>query len=230
MLASLFSRRTQIGVAARLIRAQEEERALVARELHDDIGQSLALLTMKLATLELGKSGSPSERVQVEDLRLLAEKIGKDVQSLSHGLHSASLELVGLTCAIRQQCAELAKSNEFTVQSKISEVPRNLDKDIAVCLFRVAQESLRNIVKHSNAREVFIGLSADSDKIHLLVSDDGVGFDIASKDSRLGLGLTSMRERLRMLRGGKLSVISARGEGTRIEAVVSLRGNVQSIA
>jgi len=215
------SEATSTEFAAHLLRAQESERASIARELHDDIGQSLALLSIKLKKLELDKRGSPDERVLVEDLCRLSDKITLDVQRLSHGLHPASLEFLGLTNAMRQQCAEFAENSDSKVEYHLGEMPRTLEKEIAVCLFRVLQESLRNIVKHSSAEKVTIDLSAELDRLRLQVRDDGVGFDTAADNSRSGLGLTSMRERLRMI-GGKLTVTSAPGQGTQIEAFAPL--------
>ena len=208
-------------LAAHLIRAHEEERALIARELHDDIAQSLSILHIKLKRLELGMSGPPDVCMQIEDLCRLSRKIADDVQHLSHGLHSSSLDLLGLAVATRQLCAEFVGSRDSKLEFNLGEIPQNLDKDIALCIFRVLQESLRNIVKHSRAGTVTVDLSADSDKIRLQVCDDGVGFDPAANSSRPGLGLISMRERLRLVRG-KVAVTSARGEGTRIEAIVPL--------
>jgi signal transduction histidine kinase len=210
--------------AARLIRAQEEERTLIARELHDDIGQSLCALNLMLVQLGEKMSGAPGKCTLIEDLCRLSERIADDVQRLSHGLHSTSLDILGLSVATRVQSAEFAKHSDVKVVCEIGTIPRNLDRDIAMCLFRILQESLRNIKKHSRAGRITIHLFADSHKICLQVRDDGVGFDPATDTTQLGLGLISMRERLRLIRG-KLTLTSARGNGTVVEASVPLPAN-----
>jgi PAS domain S-box-containing protein len=207
--------------AGRLLRAQEEERSGIARELHDDIGQKLALLTNKLELLESQMSAFPDKRDAIKDVGTMAMKVAHDIQRLSHGLHSSHLELLGLANATRKLCRDFAEHNEAKVECNVEGIPQNLDKNVATCLFRVLQEGLRNTIKHSNAKKVTISLSAHSNKIRLQLCDDRVGFVPSTETRRLGLGFTSMEERLRLVRG-TLTVSSTPGHGTRIEARVPL--------
>ncbi|HXZ28717.1 MAG TPA: PAS domain S-box protein [Terriglobales bacterium] len=203
-------------LAGRLLRAQEEERARIARELHDDIAQRLALLTIRLGQLE--KEASLAEDAErVADLRRQAKQLSLDVSHLSHLLHSSYLENLGLAAAVENQCREAAKLHHLEIECKVRDLPRMFDHDVALSLFRVLQEALRNIIRHSHADKVQVDLLADAAGIHLRVSDDGVGFDPAAPGNREGLGLVSMRERLRLV-GGSLTVTSQPGRGTRVEA------------
>ncbi len=204
-------------VTRRLLRAQEEERSLIARELHDDIAQSLAVLNMRLHQLERKAQRSPRQRAAVADARGLALKIANDVERLSRGLHPSQLEQLGLAAAVRDWCGDFARHSGFRMECRLGDIPRDLDLDVTGCLFRILQECLRNIAKHSQAGHVSVELSAGSGQVRLQVSDDGIGFDPASATP--GLGFVSMRERLRLV-GGKLELTSAPGKGTRVEATV----------
>ena len=144
------------------------------------------------------------------------------MQRISHGLHSASLELLGLAAAAATHCGEYALHSRAEVQYNIGEIPRDLDRDIAVCMFRVLQEGLRNVAKHSNAAHVRVELSLESNQIELTISDDGVGFDPEAESAGPGLGLASMSERVRLL-NRQLAVTSSFGRGTQVTARVPYR-------
>lgn len=209
-------RRTQ-GVlpdmSRRLIDAQEQERTFIARELHDDISQRIALLAVGLEQLkeEVMETGRASHAHLCQRLF----DLGKDVQSLSHRLHSSKLEYLGLTAAARSFCREFSDQERVQIDFVDEGVPRTLPKEIALCLFRIMQEALHNALKHSGVRHFQVELGAGSEDIHLSVSDSGRGFDPASETASSGLGLTSMRERARMI-NGELTIESHPNGGTTI--------------
>lgn len=208
-------------VSRRLIEAQEQERNRIARELHDHIGQRLALLAIELEQFQQDPPELADVRRRMGELEKQAREIASDVQALSHELHSAKLEYLGLVVAMRAHCQELAEQTTMKVDFKGQDVPSPLPPHISLCLFRVLQEALRNAVKHSGARQVEVGLWGTSDGIQLAVSDHGIGFDReAAKQSR-GLGLVSMEERLKLL-NGTLSIESRPNRGTTIRARVPL--------
>jgi PAS domain S-box-containing protein len=189
----------------RLLQAQEEERLRIARELHDDFGQRLAVISM-----ELQGAGKVLEHVR---------ELAFDLQSLSHRLHSSSLEHFGLVVATRRLCSEMGERLGVRIDFHSEHIPRNLAYDIRLCLFRVIQEALQNTVKHSNAKKVELSLVGSDKQIKLTIHDTGVGFDTTSPDTARGLGLISMRERLKLV-NGDFSVHSAIDQGTTIRATV----------
>ena len=191
----------------RLIRAQEEERARIARELHDDIGQRFSLLTARLTGVS-------------EELHTEAAAIGVDLQTLSHELHPAKLGLLGLSGGLERLCGEVAEQHRVTVEYEGREIP-GLPSDISVGLFRILQEALHNFVKHSGVAHCRVRLSATREWIHLTVCDSGVGFDLAASKTGRGLGLISMAERIKLL-GRKLSFETQPGRGTMVHARVPL--------
>jgi signal transduction histidine kinase len=201
----------------RLIEALEQERARIARELHDDIGQRVALLTIELE-LQQNSPNLPDEvRNRIGELRRQSFEIAMDVQSLSHRLHSSKLEYLGLAAAMRLFCKEFGELQKVEVDFKTYDLPSPLSPDISLCLFRVLQEALRNSAKHSGVRHFEVRLWAMSGEIHLTVVDSGVGFNVeAAKESR-GLGLISMEERIELL-DGTFSVESQLQRGTTIHA------------
>jgi signal transduction histidine kinase len=212
------------ALTGRLIAAQEEERARIARELHDDFSQRLALLGIGLG--QLWKKLSPNEVEQRENvLEMLrgTKEMSSDLHTLSHQLHSSKLEHVGLVPALHGLCKEISEKYKIEVHFSESEGAVNVPKDVALCMFRVAQESLGNIVKHSGAREAQVQFSANAIGIGLRIFDQGKGFDPAMKNPAAGIGLIGMSERLRLV-GGRLLVKSETGRGTEIlaEAPVAL--------
>ena len=211
--------RAQLG--GRLIQAQEDERTRIARELHDDINQRLALLANGLQQLEhisaeSRNNGFPQAN-QIHGLWQLSSEIAIDIQHLSHRLHPSKLHYLGLGAAVRELCQEFSRQHKIPVECRVPGLSPDLDENASLSLFRTAQEALRNVAKHSQARHVKVELVRQSNQVRLRVSDDGVGFnsDRASKNG--GLGLISMRERLRSA-GGQLVVWSRPSFGTQIEA------------
>jgi signal transduction histidine kinase len=205
----------------RLIEVLEQERARIARELHDDIGQRVALLTIELELQQNSPDLPAAVRSRIGELRKQSFEIATDVQSLSHSLHSSKLEYLGLATAMQLFCKEFAELQSVEVDFKTHDLPSPLSYNISLCLFRVLQEALRNSVKHSGVRHFEVRLWATSDEIHLTVADSGVGFNVeAAKESR-GLGLVSMEERLKLV-DGTFSVESQLQRGTTIRARVPL--------
>jgi signal transduction histidine kinase len=203
----------------RLIETLERERARIARELHDDICQRIALLTIELELQQNSPDLSAEARSRIGELRKQSFEIAADVQSLSHRLHSSKLEYLGLVEAIRLFCREFSELQKVEVDFNTHDLPSPLSQDISLSLFRVLQEALRNSAKHSGARNFEVRLWAMSGEIHLTIADSGVGFNTeAARESR-GLGLISMEERLKLL-DGTFSVESQLQRGTTIHARV----------
>lgn len=206
--------REQSRVAAALsrlmIEAQEQERSRIARELHDDIGQRLSLLTIALA----GES---------RELQEQAAEIAADVQSLSHELHSSHVELLGLAESTRAFCVAFSKRRNAIVQCDIQDLPRDLTPQTCVALFRVLQEALHNAAKHSGVRVFTVQLSAPNGEVHLRVGDRGQGFELKRAKAGPGLGLKSVEERIKLV-GGYCSIETRTGMGTIVEAVVPIVG------
>ncbi len=206
----------RLKLSGLLITAQEQERASIARELHDHINQRLALIAIELQQLtQLRGDLGASERAKLERLFALTTDVSHDVQSLSHHLHSSQLQHLGLLAAVRSLCEECSRTGLATVCTSTG-VPGQVDPDLSLAMFRVVQESLRNAGKYSCAKVVKVELHWTPGHLSLCVADDGIGFDPAV-GVEAGLGLISMQERLRLV-GGELTITSAPGKGTRIEA------------
>jgi signal transduction histidine kinase len=204
-----------------LIEAQEQERTRIGRELHDDIGQRLALLAVQLQQLHEDRLILPEVRTRMGELQKQISEIADDIQSLSHELHSAKLQYLGIAGAIRGFCQEFAEQQKVEIDFNAHDLPRPLSPEISLGLFRVLQEALHNSAKHSGVRHFEVRLWGTSDEIYLTVKDSGAGFDReAAKESR-GLGLISMEERLKLL-NGTLSINSQPKGGTTIRARVPL--------
>jgi PAS domain S-box-containing protein len=215
-------------VSRRLVEAQDQERNRIARELHDDIGQRLALLSIELDQLQ-GASNLPEVRRRMGELHRQAGEITSDIQTLSHELHSTRLDYLSPVVAMRSLCREIGQQTKVEIEFKNQDLPGPLPPEISLCFFRVLQEALRNSVKHSGARYIEVGLYGTPDEVHLAVIDFGVGFDReASKESR-GLGLVSMEERVKIL-NGTLSIESQPNRGTTVRASVPLRWSRDSAA
>jgi PAS domain S-box-containing protein len=209
-------------VSGQLIEAQEKERSRIARDLHDDICQRLALLSMEIEQARRG-SGGPLDATKqnLEDIRKHCSEITRDVQSLSHQLHSAKLDYLGVVTAINSFCLEFSKQHQVNIEFVDSNVPRRLPKDISLCLFRITQEALQNSVKYSGTDQFYVVLSATKNLIQLVVYDEGKGFDVEAAKKNRGLGLVSMQERINLV-NGTFSVESKPGKGTKISAAVPL--------
>jgi len=211
------------NMGRRLIEAHEEERTWIARELHDDVNQQIALLAIELERWSQHPLKSAVDlRDHIHHARDRLSDIAKDIQALSHRLHSSKLEYLGIVAAANSFCKELSEQQKVQVEFNHADMPRAVPKEISLCLFRVLQEALQNAVKHSGARHFHVELRGTSDEIRLTVSDPGVGFDWHGAMNRPGLGLISMRERLQLV-NGEFSIDSDPGRGTTICARVPLR-------
>ena len=203
-------------LSGRLLHAQEEERARIARELHDDISQRMAFLQIGLDQFEQSIHGlTPNERNELHNLTAVASEVSSDLHSMSHQLHPARLDLQGLVAATDSYCKEVTSQHELCIKFVHQDVPGQIPMDVALCLFRIIQEALRNVVKHGNTSDANVELSGQGDWIDLRISDSGTGFNPESAHGKGGLGLISMRERLRLI-GGHVVVESEPARGTRI--------------
>jgi PAS domain S-box-containing protein len=210
-------------VGRKLIEAHEEERTWIARELHDDVNQRMALLAIEL---DRWNQQLPPSAVELHDHIHHASQrisdIAADIQALSHRLHSSKLEYLGLVAAAKSFCKELSEQQKVEIDFSHAAIPRVVPKEISLCLFRVLQETLQNAVKHSGVRHFKVELCGTEQEIQLTVSDLGVGFDLQDAIQRRGLGLISMRERMRLV-SGVMSIKSQPGSGTTIHARVPLK-------
>ncbi len=207
------------SVSGKLIEAQEQERRRIARELHDDIGQRLAVLAIELSFLQQTQL-KPSELPgSLAKLQKQTSEIAADIQSLSHGLHSSRLQYLGMAAALRGFCQEFSDQQNVEVDFEAHGLPSSLAPDISLCLFRVLQEALHNAAKHSGTRHFEVRSWGTPSDVHLTVIDSGSGFDTAAVKAGPGLGLISMEERLKLLKGA-LSVESRLHSGTKIHARV----------
>jgi signal transduction histidine kinase len=212
----------RLELSGRLIDMQEKERSRLARELHDDFNQRLAVLAIDLERAAQTISNSPPGISQrLHELWNRAREIGTDLHSLSHRLHSSTLESLGLVFGVSSLCGEFAEQQDIQVDFTHENIPRYLPPDIALCLFRVAQEGLRNVKRHSGSSRAEVRLDGTEQAILLSISDKGRGFDSRTSPARGGLGIRSMRERLRLL-GGRFEIRSQPGEGTVIYVSVPL--------
>jgi PAS domain S-box-containing protein len=210
------------NVSRRLLAAQEAERARIARDLHDDIGQRLALLSIGFDELQRSSSDPASEhRSHIDALQRQTVEIASDIQALAHELHSYKVQLFGVVAAMRGFCSDSSIRQNVEVDFTHQDVPATVPPDIAICLFRVLQEALRNAVRHSGARRFTVSFQGTPDGFSLTVCDAGRGFDAEAASHEAGLGLTSMRERLKLV-AGELLVESQPGRGTTIVARVPL--------
>ncbi len=211
-------------VGRKLIEAHEEERTWIARELHDDINQRMALLAIELDRWD---QKLPPSAVELHDhIHHAGQRlsdIAKDILALSHRLHSSKLEYLGLVVAAKSFCKELSEQQKVEIDFNHTAIPRSVPKEISLSLFRVLQETLQNAVKHSGVRHFKVELCGTEGEIQLTVSDLGVGFDPQDAMHRRGLGLISMRERMQLV-GGEFSINSNPGSGTTIHARVPLKG------
>jgi len=214
--ANLRASNAQIrDLAGRLITAQEEERSRIARDLHDDISQQAALLTMDLSILRDGE-GQGADRLASEAVER-AIGLARSIHDLSHSLHPAKLRTLGLVAALDGLLHELPR-RDIDISFAHDNIPSVLPPNVTLCLFRIVQEGLQNALKHSRAREVTVNLRGGPDVLTLNISDDGIGFDVDNTGSD-GLGLLSMSERLEAV-GGTLEIHSTPGAGTRLNVTV----------
>ena len=209
-------------LSRRLIRAHEEERAMLARELHDDVTQRLAVLAIDVGRAEASSSGGPQEAA-MRSVREGLVRISEDIHSLAYQLHPSVLEELGLVEALRAECDRRTRQGTMVLSVDLDPLPRAVGKDAAICLFRVAQEALNNVTRHAGASAVSVTLRKMDEGLLLAVRDDGVGFDPLDPKRRRSLGLASMRERVDLV-DGSLDIESAPGRGTEVIAWVPAQG------
>jgi signal transduction histidine kinase len=201
------------------IEAHEQERTRIARELHDDISQRIALLGTHLIILKQSLPASATDLQQeIKEMNQQIGDLASDIQTLSHRLHSPKLEVIGLKAAVAGFCKELSHRHDVTIDVHFGDIPEPLPPDISLCLYRVLQEALQNVLKHSASRRADVSLNEQSNTVNLRVTDSGAGFDPHEAVRGRGLGLTSMKERLEAV-GGELFIYSKPGSGTTIHAV-----------
>lgn len=210
------------SVNEKLIEAHEEERIRIARELHDDISQRLALLTINLNRLKTDDQTLPADiREGVTKATNYAADLSRDIQAMSHRLHSSKLEYFGLARAAASFCNELADQHKVEIDLQSEDIPDGLPEEIALCMFRVLQEALQNAIKHSRSQRFDVSFSYTEVEICVNIHDSGIGFDPDEAIKGRGLGLISMRERLKLV-GGELSIESQPGHGATVHACAPL--------
>jgi len=209
-------------VGGRLLEAQEQERHRIARDLHDDISQRLALLVNDLGGLKDYLPGSAAEaRSRVPEIRKRASEICNDIQAISHQLHSSKLQYLGIAAAAKNFCKEFSEHEKLEIDFNSVDIPPAVPDNISLCLFRVLQEALHNAAKHSGVSHLEVNMRGASSEIQLTIRDRGVGFDPEDDTKRRGLGLISIRERVGLV-GGTFSILSRPQSGTEIRVRVPL--------
>jgi PAS domain S-box-containing protein len=203
-------------LAGKLLTAQEEERSRIAREMHDDLTQRIAVLAIEAGKLEQESSDCEPLSGKLQGMKAQLIRLSEDVHALSRQLHPSILDDLGLADALRSECASFAQREGIAVRFTPQKIPAGIPREVALCLYRIAQEALRNIAKHSTAREARVALTAADDSILLSIQDAGVGFRADQPHGKFGLGLASMEERVRLI-DGELTIRSEPGEGTLVE-------------
>ena len=210
------------NLSGQLIQTREEERARIARELHDGVSQSVTLIEIELGQLVRNPPQSQSElREFVQNIIEQNAAIRTEIHRMAHDLHPSKLDKLGLVVALKGLCVELSRSCGLKIDFHHDQIPQPAPRDVSLCLYRVAQESLNNVIKYSGAKEAQVELRGTGNSLRLRISDSGCGFDVKSVESQKGLGLLSMRERLRLV-GGTIRIDSRVSKGTIIEVEVPL--------
>ena len=218
------AKESQRYLGGMLIKAQEQERTRLASELHDDFSQRIALLALEMENVADAIQASAKEAS--ERLRALSgavTEIGADLHTLSHRLHSSTLENLGLVPGVSALCREFSAQTGIAIDFSSQDVPRTVPSDVALCLFRIVQETLRNVQKHSGATQAQVSLRMVDNKLVLSVGDKGRGFNVDERPDKNGLGIRSMEERMRLI-GGHFRIRSEPGNGAFVEASVVFDG------
>ena len=212
------------ALAGRLLTAQDDERRRISRELHDDVNQRLAMLTLDVESLQARVPRSA--RVTAERLGAIRDRLvelSDDVHGLAYGLHPSVLDHLGLRAALRSHVADLQRHESIRIDLRIGDLAEPVPPAVAACLYHVAQAALRNVVKHAHASGVTVDVAPADGGVRLAVSDDGVGFAVPTRSSE-GLGIVGMQERVR-LAGGRFELASRVGEGSRVTVWAPLPGD-----
>ncbi len=216
------------GVSGRLLEAQEQERSRIARDLHDDISQRLALLVNDMGGVENDLPESAAEtRSRIHAIGERASEICTDIQDISHQLHSSKLQYLGITAAAKIFCKEFSEREKLEIDFHSIDMPSNVPHDISLCLFRVLQEALHNAAKHSGAPHLEVNMVGASGEIQLTIRDSGIGFDPEEAMKGNGLGLISIRERVGLV-GGTYSIFSRPHSGTEISVRIPVSTSEQA--
>jgi PAS domain S-box-containing protein len=218
------SREAMRKLAGKLLSVQEEERRRLARELHDDLTQRLAVLAIDIGKLEIQSESSPEMFAsKIKKIRERTVELSTDIHDISRQLHPAILDDLGLRQAIQSECTNFTKREGIAIKYESKDIPQVIPREVSVCFFRIVQEALRNIAKYAKVKEANVSLVGDNENITLVIRDSGIGFDMAQSASERGVGLVSMQERVRSVKGD-FSIESEPGQGTVIRAVALLQG------
>jgi len=213
----------QMQLSGLLINAEEQERSRVASELHDDFSQRLAILALGLDNVQEATPASLGDvHKQLRELAKSTSELGTDLHTLSHQLHSSTLESLGLVPAVGAFCKEFAAKQGIQVGFTSTEIARSVHPDVALCIFRIVQEGLRNVKKYSGAAEAEVDLQMTGDRLEISVRDEGCGFDLSKLHQNGGLGIRSMEQRARQF-GGEFEIHSGLGKGTTLKVWVPLK-------
>jgi signal transduction histidine kinase len=214
-----------MNLSGQLIQAREDECARIARELHDDVSQNVALISLGLDQLSQRPPKSVAELREIaREIFEQTNELSAEIHRMSHDLHPSKVDQLGLVTALKSLCAELSRGYDVSIEFKHSDVPATVPKGISICLYRVVQESLNNVIKYSGAGKACVEVRRSGQDMRLRIEDWGSGFDVEAATNKKGLGLISMRERLRLV-GGTLSIDSQISRGTRIDVTVPLAKN-----
>jgi signal transduction histidine kinase len=217
-----LAKEKEIHLSTKLINAGEQERRRIASELHDDFSQRLAVLSLGLENIEEATPASLSDvHNRLHELVRSTSDLSTDLHTLSHSLHSSTLESLGLVPAVAALCKEFTANQSIKVAFTSAEIPRSIHRETALCVFRIVQEGLRNLRKHSGADKAKVNLRMIGNKLEVIVQDEGCGFNVRGLRDNEGLGFRSMEERARSL-GGKFEVRSESGKGTTLRISLPL--------
>jgi signal transduction histidine kinase len=224
--ATLMNSRDQLrALTSRLLEAQEEERKRVSRELHDELNQKLALLELNVQNLENRPNSSAEEvRKQLENFRHGVSELSEDLRRIAYQLHPSILDDLGLVVGLQSYCEEFSGREGIAVKFTHRNVPAVMPQQAALCLYRLVQESLRNIAQHSRAKKASVSLAGIESSVQLSIKDAGVGFDLHDLKHRHGLGLLGMQERVSLV-GGNIVIKSEPGAGTHVAVRIPLQGS-----
>ena len=220
--ALLKSREDFRQLAGKLLSVQESERRRLAREMHDDLSQRMAVLAIDIGKIE-GHYKDIKDPV-VENLQSVRERLVKlsgDIHTISRQLHPSILDDLGLVDAVKSECSNFTQREGIAVDYQAENMPLRITKDVAICLYRIVQEGLRNVAKHAESKKIVVSLCGKDDSLYLTIKDLGKGFEPKNVESKFGLGFVSMRERVRLI-WGDISIESQPGKGTIINVQAPL--------
>lgn len=225
-----IARDAQSQLSGLLINAQEQERRRLASELHDDFSQRVALLVFGLGEVqETVPNLSNGVKRKLQDLKELASELGDDLHTVSHRLHSSTLDALGLVRGLNALCRDFAAGQNIEIDFSSQDVPTHVRPDVALCLFRIVQEGLQNLKKHSGAARAQVDLRRAGNTLFLFIHDEGKGVDIRQLKQKMGLGIESMRGRAQLL-GGQFEIYSEPGKGMTIEVWVPMKAELTPTA